>query len=78
MPGLGLRVHPNTDDPTLHLVDPTRAWTMMVRDFGFSVDDLRAFTENGIDAAWVDDSVRARWRGEHLRAFDELRRTHGV
>ncbi len=76
MPGLGLRVHPNTDDPTLHLVDPTRAWTMMVRDFGFSVDDLRAFTENGIDAAWVDDSVRARWRGEHLRAFDDLRRTH--
>ncbi|MGA1318511.1 MAG: adenosine deaminase family protein [Rubrivivax sp.] len=78
MPGLGLRVHPNTDDPTLHLVDPTRAWTMMVRDFGFSVDDLRAFTINGIDAAWVDDSVRMRWRREHLRAFDELRQTHGL
>lgn len=78
MPGLGLRVHPNTDDPTLHLIDPTRAWTMMVRDFGFSVDDLRAFTLNGIDAAWVDEGVRARWRREHLQAFDELRRTHGL
>jgi len=78
MPGLGLRVHPNTDDPTLHRVDPTGAWTMMVRDFGFSVDDLRAFTLNGIDAAWVDDGVRTRWRREHLQAFDDLRRSHRV
>jgi adenosine deaminase len=26
MPGLGLRIHPNTDDPTLHQVTPTGAW----------------------------------------------------
>jgi adenosine deaminase len=26
MPGLGLRIHPNTDDPTLHHVTPTGAW----------------------------------------------------
>ncbi|MES2533161.1 MAG: adenosine deaminase, partial [Pseudomonadota bacterium] len=51
MPGLGLRVHPNTDDPTLHLVTPTGAWMKMVADFGFSIDDLRGFMLNGIDAA---------------------------
>jgi len=73
MPGLGLRVHPNTDDPTLHKVTPTRAWRMVVRDFGFSIDDLRGFMQNGLDAAWIDDSTRRLWRAEHLAQFDRLR-----
>ena len=72
MPGLGLRVHPNTDDPTLHHVTPTAAWAMMVRDFGFGLADLRGFMLNGLDAAWVDDSTRQRWRTEHTQAFDVL------
>jgi adenosine deaminase len=25
MPSMGIRIHPNTDDPTLHHVDPTGA-----------------------------------------------------
>ena len=73
MPGLGLRVHPNTDDPTLHHVTPTGAWRMMVQDFGFGLDDLRGFVENGLDAAWIDDSTRRAWRREHLATFDSLR-----
>ena len=76
MPALGLRVHPNTDDPTLHHVTPTQAWGMMVRDFGFGLDDLRSFTQNGLDAAWIDDSTRRAWRTEHLAAFDALRARH--
>jgi hypothetical protein len=39
---LGLRIHPNTDDPTLHHVTPTAAWTMMVREFGFDLDSCAA------------------------------------
>ncbi len=73
MPGLGLRVHPNTDDPTLHHVTPTGAWRMMVRDFGFGLQDLRAFTDNGLAAAWIDDATRRAWRQEHLAEFDALR-----
>jgi adenosine deaminase len=73
MPGLGLRVHPNTDDPTLHKVTPTQAWLMMVRDFGFGIDDLRAFTENGIAGAWVDEGQRRQWRAAWLAEFDALR-----
>jgi len=73
MPGLGLRVHPNTDDPTLHKVTPTQAWLMMVRDFGFSLDDLRAFTANGIEGAWVDEAQRRRWRADWLAEYDALR-----
>jgi adenosine deaminase len=75
MPAAGLRIHPNTDDPTLHHVTPTAAWQMMVEAFGFGIDDLRAFMLNGIDGAWVDDGTRRRWRSEWGAAFDALRRT---
>jgi adenosine deaminase len=73
MPGLGLRIHPNTDDPTLHRVTPTGAWMMMTRDFGFGLDELRGFMLNGLDAAWIDDSTRRRWRDESAQRFDSLR-----
>jgi len=73
MPGLGLLVHPNTDDPTLHHVTPTGAWLKMVNDFGFGIDDLRGFMLNGIAGAWVDASTRARWQREWAAEFDALR-----
>ena len=73
MPSLGLRIHPNTDDPTLHKVTPTEAWLKMVRDFGFSLDDLRGFMLNGLDGAWMDDTLRKRWRAEWPARFDALR-----
>ncbi|WP_232080799.1 adenosine deaminase [Variovorax sp. SRS16] len=72
MPGLGLRIHPNTDDPTLHLVTPTQAWQKMVDDFGFSIADLRGFMLNGLDAAWIDGSTRMLWRADFTQAFDAL------
>jgi adenosine deaminase len=73
MPKLGLRIHPNTDDPTLHHVTPTQAWLMMQRDFGFGADDLRGFMLNGLDAAWIDEGTRRQWRREWSAAFDALR-----
>ena len=72
MPGLGLRIHPNTDDPTLHHVTPTQAWLMMVRDFGFGLDALNGFMHNGLDGAWIDDGTRRRWRKEWSTEFDTL------
>ena len=71
MPAAGLRIHPNTDDPTLHHVNPTQAWAMMVRDFGFGAADLRSFVINGLDAAWIDESTRRAWRTEWLPTFDQ-------
>ena len=72
MPGLGLRVHPNTDDPTLHHVTPAQAWGMMVRDFGFGISDLRAFMLNGLDGAWIDEDTRRDWRTGFIAEFDGL------
>ena len=73
MPGLGLAIHPNTDDPTLHHVTPTRAWGMMMRDFEFTLDQLRGFMHNGLDAAWIDAATRRAWRAEFTACFDRLR-----
>ncbi|MFP6561780.1 adenosine deaminase [Paraburkholderia sp. B3] len=70
MPGLGLKIHPNTDDPTLHKVTPSEAWELMFSHFGFGIDDLRAFMLNGIDGAWVDEATRDGWRASWVREFD--------
>ena len=72
MAGLGLKIHPNTDDPTLHKVDPAGAWELMFDHFGFAVADLRQFMLNGIDGAWVDESQRAQWRTAWTAEFDAL------
>lgn len=72
MPGLGLAIHPNTDDPTLHLVTPSEAWRKMHVDFGFNAMALRGFMLNGIEAAWVDGATKARWRVQFSGEFDAL------
>ena len=74
---LGLRVHPNTDDPTLHHVTPTGAWLMMARDFGYSIDDLRRCLDNGLDAR-VDRRHHAPCMAHRVACarFDALRAQH--
>jgi adenine deaminase len=75
---LGLRLHPNTDNPILHQVTQTEAWLMMVRDFGFGLDDVRGFMLNGLDAAWIDDELRTRWRRDWTIELDALRAQLGT
>jgi adenine deaminase len=70
---MGLAVHPNTDDPTLHHVNPTQAWMMMHRDFGYSLADLRQCLVHGLHAAWIDAPTRDTWLQQHLAEFDALR-----
>lgn len=73
MPRHGLRIHPNTDDPTLHKVTPTGAWHMMIEHFGFGLDDLRGFMLNGLDGAWLSEDTRRQWRRTWTEEFDTLR-----
>lgn len=72
MPSMGIRIHPNTDDPTLHHINPTGAWSKMVSDFGFSTADLQSFMLNGIDAAWLDESEKRVLRTQWNTEFDTL------
>ncbi|MBL8289765.1 MAG: adenosine deaminase [Rubrivivax sp.] len=72
MPGLGIAIHPNSDDPALHRVTPTEAWQKMHAAFGFGVEDLRAFMCHGIAAAWVDEATRQRWSAGFEREFERI------
>ena len=75
MMALGLKLHPNTDDPTLHHVNPTEAWHMMVQHFGAGIKDVQGFMHNGLDAAWIDESTRQQWRKAWSAEFTDLEKT---
>ena len=68
----GLKIMPNSDDPPLHHTDPANAHAEMVTTFGLPFAMLRGFVANGIDGAWVDESVKRTWRAEWLSEFDRL------
>ena len=53
MADLGLKLHPNSDDPTLHHVTPTGAWELMYSHLGFDLNALRAMMVNGIVGSWA-------------------------
>ena len=72
MPAAGLAIHPNTDDPPIHHIDPTGCWAMMHDAFGFDAADIRQFMLNGIEGAFVDASTKAAWRKGFTAEFDAL------
>jgi adenosine deaminase len=72
MPRAGLRIHPNTDDPPLHRVTPTRCWRMMVEGFGFGLSALRDFMLNGVEGSFLPEPARAHLAREFAREFDAL------
>lgn len=75
MSALGLKLHPNTDDPTLHNVTPGGAWELMYSHLGYDMVDLRAMMLNGVDGAWADDGQKAAWRAAWPSEFDTLAAT---
>jgi adenosine deaminase len=68
----GLKVHPNTDDPTLHRVTPAGAWELMFSHFGYRLGDLRTMMLNGIDGSWAEEGLRRTWRVQWAAEFDGL------
>lgn len=69
---MGIRIHPNTDDPTMHHVNPTEAWLLMYNFLGFSIPQLKSFMINGIDGAWLDNATKTQWKNEWTIEFDTL------
>lgn len=69
----GLKLTIGSDDPPLHFTDPGWCYVEMVNKFGATLDDVRGFVANSIDAAWAPESLKQEWRTEWLREFDEQR-----
>jgi adenosine deaminase len=72
MSELGLKLHPNTDDPTLHNVSPAGAWELMHSHLGYDVGDLREMMLNGIEGCWAGADQKSAWRERWPAAFDAL------
>lgn len=72
MAGVGLKIHPNTDDPAFHLINPTQCWERMITDFGYGLRDVRDFMCNGLVGAWIDEETRREWLREWTAEFDDL------
>ena len=72
MVAMGLRVHPNTDDPTIHHVNATQTWMLMYNFLNFTLDDLKGFMINGIDGAWIDEQTKQKWKKDWAEEFDRL------
>lgn len=69
---LGVHVHTNSDDPTLHNSNPTRDWTMMYECFDASLDQLKLFSMYGIDGSWAPDELKSTLREQVNAFFDSL------
>jgi adenosine deaminase len=72
MSELGLKLHPNTDDPTLHNVTPGGAWELMHSHLGYDMPDLRGMMLNGVDGSWADADQKAAWRAYWPAEFNTL------
>lgn len=72
MAALGLALHPNTDDPTMHCVTPPGAWQLMYSHLGCRLADLREYLLHGLRGAWLDESTRRAWSVEWAAEFDAL------
>ena len=68
----GLKVHPNTDDPTLHKVTPAGAWELMFSHFGYGPSELRTMMLNGIDGSWAEEGLKRAWRTQWAAEFEGL------
>ena len=47
-------------------------WEGSINWLGFSLTELRQFMLNSIDAAWVNDDLKAKWSVEWTAEFDRL------
>ena len=72
----GLKIHPNTDDPAFHLVDPIKCQRIMVEAFGYDIDDPKSFVLNGLEDSLLDNTTKNNLSKEWSEEFDELQQQY--
>ncbi len=72
----GIKIHPNTDDPTFHNVTPALVWKMMHEEFGCSINQLREFMLNGLAGSWMDQQTRESLSIKFMEQFDAALAKH--
>jgi adenosine deaminase len=68
----GLKITINSDDPPMMGTDLAHEYKVLHHKMGFTLDDLKSFALNGIDAAWIDDTTKREWREQWSAEIDDL------
>lgn len=69
----GIRVSIDSDDPPMFGTDPTHDFRALALALGYGLDQLAAFTMNGVEATWLDPDEKRRLREEARTMIDALR-----
>ena len=72
---LGLKIFPDSDGSPLHRINPGQCYVDIVREFDYSIDDIRQIIIHSINASFVSEPTKKTWRREWLAEFDELRKS---
>ena len=72
MADAGLKMTINSDDPPMMGTDLAHEYKLVHHTMGFTLDDLKSFALNGIDAAWIDDTTKREWREQWGAEIDDL------
>jgi adenosine deaminase len=67
----GVKVTLNTDDPGLMAIDLVHEWEVARDQIGFTDEDFRAVTENGLAASFLPDHVKDEVRRKHFGWLDQ-------
>lgn len=72
MADAGIKITVNSDDPPMLSTDLANEYRILHNVMGFTLDEIKGFALNGIDAAWIDDATKQQWRREWAAEIDDL------
>lgn len=65
----GLMVTVNSDDPTMFNTSITQEYEVLVRELGFSIDELKRLSMNSIDASFMSDGDKESMKSQFEREW---------
>jgi adenosine deaminase len=68
----GLRVCINSDDPPMFQTNLGLEYEKSVQQLGLSPAEIKAAIQAGIDASWLDPSMKRRWSVEWMTEIDAM------
>lgn len=74
----GIPVNVSTDDPAFFRTTLSKEFANLVLYLGYQVSDLPHFTENAIQASFLDDETKRRLSGEITRESQRLAQQHSI
>lgn len=73
----GLNVTVNTDDPGVSGIDLSHEYLLLMKEFGFSMEDLEKIILNGVLAAFLPPDEKEELKKKFLAELESLKHVQG-